>query len=67
MTAPVNASSTVANVQISGTDLLVTFSNGKTYSYANASVEFDALVNADSAGRYLNAVIKPTYAASLVT
>lgn len=67
MTAPVNASSTVANVATQGNDLLVTFVNGKTYSYADAAGEFDNLVNADSAGKYLNSNIKPAYSASLVT
>lgn len=67
MTAPINPSSTVANVQQSGNDLLVTFNNGKTYSYEGAAAEHDNIVNADSAGRYLNSNIKSNYTATLIT
>jgi hypothetical protein len=63
---PNNESSTVANVERQDNDLLITFVNGKTYCYTHAASEFDNIVNADSAGKYLNSMIKPNYAATLV-
>lgn len=41
--------------------LLVRFSNGKVYRYIGAGERFDALVNAESAGKYVNASLKSHY------
>ena len=45
--------------------LEVTFKNGATYAYSRVPAsEHDALMRADSHGKYLNAYIKPRYAAT---
>ncbi len=45
--------------------LEVEFKNGGVYQYADVSREdADGLVGAESVGRFLNQMIKPTYAAT---
>ena len=45
--------------------LEVTFKNGATYAYSRVPTsEYEALMAADSHGKYLNAHIKPRYAAT---
>ena len=43
-------------------ELRITFSSGGTYTYFGVPPEvYDGLMNADSAGRYFHAVIRPRY------
>ena len=49
-------------------ELFVRFSGGKLYSYADVpQSEYENMIAADSAGKYLNSNIKPVYSATLVS
>ena len=48
-------------------NLLVRFTNGKLYRYEGAAAEhLDAMLAAESCGRYLNANVKPSFTGVLV-
>lgn len=60
-------SSNVASVGHADTTLEVEFKHGGVYRYYNVSAEkFEALMAADSIGKYLNAEIKPHHGFELV-
>jgi hypothetical protein len=54
-------SSNLASCGVDGEDLYVSFLNGRTYKVVGGAVEYDALVNAGSAGGYYNNNIKDGY------
>lgn len=54
-------SSVIANSKVAGNDLVVTLTNGKTYTYAGAAGEKGKLDGAESQGRYFNSNIKTNY------
>jgi len=55
-------SSMISSVFVTGNDLDVTFTTGKTYRYAGAASHAGAIEKAESAGRYFNANIKGKFA-----
>lgn len=59
---PLN-SSMVNGCAVEGENLLVRFANGAIYRYIGASGERTNLLTADSAGRYVNSMIKSNYQA----
>lgn len=47
--------------------IYVRFNNGKTYRYLEATQsDFEALRDAESVGKHLNAIVKPLHLAELV-
>lgn len=57
-------SSVIASFIADGSDLIVEFVGGKCFRYAGAANEALFLDAAESKGAYLNAKIKPNYAAT---
>lgn len=60
-------SSMLLEVGTDGRDLVARFKNGKLYRYIGAAHELQAMLASDSAGRYLNSVIKSNYTAEQVS
>lgn len=57
-------SSNISSVGHDGIDLVVTFNNGRTYKYLSAPYSIlKEILQAPSAGKFLNEKIKPVYSA----
>lgn len=62
-----NSNVKAAAIDEQSSTLYVKFNSGAVYSYIGAdSMIFNGLIGAESAGKYLAAVIKPKYAYTLV-
>jgi len=54
-------STDIDKVAIEGSDLIIKFNSGGTYSYKGAAKEFQNLINASSKGKYFHTRIKNNY------
>ena len=63
-TMPTKPSSVVKSSITDGSDLIVEFTSGKSYRYAGAGHLQSQLEGAESQGRFLNAQVKPSFAAT---